>query len=189
MSDHGHNAQFPKLPLYTAAALIGTTLILVTITRLTGFGDLRTPQTAIVAERELRFQDMQDGGITVFDAANQQIVERVAPGTNGFLRGTLRGLARERKREGIGQEIAFRLTGRSDGRLLLEDPATRRLIDLGSFGPTNAAVFARLLTEKPAGAAPVAPSSAAAPGTPLASTGPVSAGAGQPMNLTEEGPP
>ncbi|MEO7431401.1 MAG: photosynthetic complex assembly protein PuhC [Dokdonella sp.] len=181
MSEHGHNAQFPKLPLYTAAALIVTTLILVTITRLTGFGDLRTPQTAIVSERDLRFQDMQDGGITVIDASTQQVVEQVAPGTNGFLRGTLRGLARERKREGIGPDIAFRLTGRSDGRLLLEDPATRRLIDLGSFGPTNAAVFARLLLEQPKGTAPVTATAPAMPGTPLASLGADAAGvAGQP---------
>lgn len=180
MSDHGHNAQFPKLPLYTAAALIGSTLVLVTITRLTGFGELRTPQTTIVSERNLRFQDMKDGGITVFDAANQQVVERVPPGTNGFLRGTLRGLARERKREGIGQEIAFRLTGRSDGRLLLEDPSTKRLIDLGSFGPTNAAVFARLLLEKPLGADPAASAASPSPGSPLASLGSVAGVAGPP---------
>lgn len=180
MSDHGHNAQFPKLPLYTAAALIGTTLVLVTITRVTGYGDLRTPQTAIVSERDLRFQDMQDGGITVIDASSQQVVEQVAPGTNGFLRGTLRGLARERKREGIGPDIAFRLTGRSDGRLLLEDPATKRLIDLGSFGPTNAAVFARLLLEKPIGATPGAPAASSTPGTPLASLGRMADVAGQP---------
>lgn len=148
MSDHSHHMKFPKFPLLAAAVLIGATLALVAFARVTGFGELRTPQTAVVAERTLRFHDQTDGGIAVVDAASDQVVETVMPGTNGFLRGTLRGLARERRREGIGQEIAFRLTGRSDGRLLLEDPATRRLVDLGSFGPTNAAVFARLLYEK-----------------------------------------
>ncbi|MBC7781542.1 MAG: photosynthetic complex assembly protein PuhC, partial [Proteobacteria bacterium] len=37
------------------------------------------------------------------------------------------------------------LIGRADGRLTLADPATGQRIDLESFGPTNAAVFARLI--------------------------------------------
>lgn len=148
MSDHHHhNKAFPKFPLYSAAALIATSLLLVVFVRTTGAGEVRTPQTAIQAERLLRFADQADGSIVVQDAATDRVVENIAPGTNGFLRGTLRGLARERRREGIGQTDAFRLSGRSDGRLLLEDPMTGRLIDLGSFGPTNAGVFARLLTE------------------------------------------
>ncbi len=149
MTEHAHNAQFPKLPLYTGIALIGATMLLVSMARMTGVGEVRTPQDAVISERLLHFADMSDGGISVQDATTGQLVETIEPGTNGFLRGTLRGLSRERKREGIGPEIAFRLTGRSDGRLLLQDPATGRLIDLGAFGPTNAAVFARLLSEKP----------------------------------------
>ena len=39
----------------------------------------------------------------------------------------------------------FGLIGRADGRLTLEDPATGRRVDLESFGPTNAAVFAQIL--------------------------------------------
>jgi putative photosynthetic complex assembly protein len=141
---------FPKYPLLSAAVLIGSALLLVAAVRVTGKGDLRTPQMAVVSERLLHFEDQADGSIIARDASDNHIIEEVAPGTNGFLRGTLRGLARERHRQSIGPEIAFRLTGRSDGRLLLEDPATHRLVDLGSFGPTNAAVFARLLTDKPA---------------------------------------
>ncbi len=147
-----HDQSFPKLPLYSAGLLILSALLLATGVRLTGEGDVRTPQTAVVAERLLHFVDQADGSISVHDARDESLIETVAPGTNGFLRGTLRGLARERKRESIGPEIAFRLTGRSDGRLLLEDPATHRLVDLGSFGPTNAAVFARLLSENNVGA-------------------------------------
>lgn len=151
-----HDQTFPKLPLYSAGLLILAALLLVAGVRATGEGEVRTPQTAVVAERLLHFVDGPDGSIGVRDARDEHLIETVAPGTNGFLRGTLRGLARERKREGIGPEIAFRLTGRSDGRLLLEDPATHRLVDLGSFGPTNAAVFARLLSDNTP--APHAPS-------------------------------
>ncbi len=145
MSEHSHHMTFPKVPLYAAFALILLAIVLVIGVRLTGVGELRTPQKEVVAERMLQFDDHQDGSISVRDARTDEVIERIEPGTNGFLRSTVRGLARDRWRDGIGREPSFRLTGRSDGRLLLEDPATGRLVDLGSFGPTNAAVFARFL--------------------------------------------
>jgi hypothetical protein len=37
-----------------------------------------------------------------------------------------------------------------DGRLTLEDPATGRRMDLSAFGPSNAAVFARVLSNSTA---------------------------------------
>lgn len=148
MSEHSHDMTFPKVPLYAAGALIVIAVLLVMGVRVTGLGELRTPQMDVVAERMLQFQDHPDGSISVKDANTDAVIERIEPGTNGFLRGTLRGLARDRWRDGIGREPSFRLTGRSDGRLLLEDPATGRLVDLGSFGPTNAAVFARYLEDR-----------------------------------------
>ena len=68
------------------------------------------------------------------------------PGSNGFIRGVMRGLARERMLHGIDAAPPFRLIRWADGRLSLEDTATGRLIDLAAFGPTNAQAFARLLT-------------------------------------------
>ena len=62
-----------------------------------------------------------------------------------IMRGALRALARERKKRGLGPEQPFELIARKDGRLTLHDPATGVRIDLESFGPTNAGVFARLL--------------------------------------------
>ncbi len=69
-----------------------------------------------------------------------------APGTNGFARSLLRGLARERMRRGVGSEPPFQLTITADGVLLLADPVTSQAIELQAFGPTNAAVFARLIS-------------------------------------------
>jgi putative photosynthetic complex assembly protein len=160
MHDHDHSKPVPKIPLYSAIALVFATLVLVAFVRLTGIGEVRTPQAAVTAERLLNFSDQADGSILVRDGANGLPIDTVAPGTNGFLRGTLRGLARERRRSGIGPEPALRLTGRADGRLLLEDPATGRLVDLGAFGRTNAAVFAQWLSapaRSPAVAALAAP--------------------------------
>ena len=62
------------------------------------------------------------------------------------MRGVLRGLARDRRADGIGRSPPFRLTRWADGRLSLDDPATGRHVDLEVFGPTNAGAFAEILT-------------------------------------------
>jgi putative photosynthetic complex assembly protein len=121
------------------AALLGASWV-----RLSGV-PIRAPDAPAVAERALRFEDQADGGVAVIDPRTGQTVDTVT-GQAGFVRGTLRGLARERKRNGLGSEQPFLLIGRADGRLTLQDPATGRVIDLESFGPVNAAVFSRLLT-------------------------------------------
>ncbi|MGJ7506188.1 photosynthetic complex assembly protein PuhC [Variovorax sp. GT1P44] len=132
-------------------ALVLAALFAVSFVRLTGIGVVHVADAEAVSVREFRFEDRPDGGITVLDARSGRPVHSVAPETNGFLRGTMRGLARERHRRGIGAEIPFRMVGRADGKLTLEDPATGRRVDLGSFGPTNAAVFAGLMRDAPEG--------------------------------------
>jgi putative photosynthetic complex assembly protein len=144
MSPAEPSQQFPRLPLFSAALLIGTALVLVATVRLTGVGQSHTPDAPTIAERDLRFLDRADGGVNVIDARSGELVSSVE-GQQGFLRGTLRGLARERRRSGISSEAPFRLLARADGRLTLEDPATGRRIDLESFGPTNESTFAALL--------------------------------------------
>lgn len=138
----------PRAPLVAAAALVLASLAAVAIVRLTGVGAAHYPDAAAVEVREFRFEDRSDGAIRVVDASDGREVE-VLTGPNGFVRGTLRGFARERKRQGIGAEQPFRLVGRADGRLTLEDPATGRRVDLESFGPTNAAAFAQLMSRRP----------------------------------------
>jgi len=145
MGDPIRDHALPRGPLLGAAILIGVTIVAAGAVRLTGVGSSRVADAPTATERAFRFEDRSDGGISVFDAASERQVDQVAPGTNGFLRGTLRGLARERKRQGIGPEEPFRLIAHVDGRLTLVDPATGRRVDLESFGPTNAAVFYRLL--------------------------------------------
>jgi putative photosynthetic complex assembly protein len=120
-------------------------VLMVALGRVTGIGASKQPDAEPVVTRDLRFQDRPDGGIDVYDVRDDRLVETVAPATNGFIRGTLRGLSRERKRNGIGPEQPYRLTSRADGRLTLEDPATGRRVDLESFGPTNTGAFAKLL--------------------------------------------
>lgn len=150
MSDPFDGRPFPRAPLVGVALLLGAVIAGVAFVRLTGIGAAQVADAPAVSERALRFEDRDDGSIVVVDAASDAEVDAIAPGTNGFLRSTLRGLVRERKREGHGPEQPFRLVGRADGRLTLVDPATGRRVDLESFGPTNAAVFAQLMTTQAA---------------------------------------
>jgi putative photosynthetic complex assembly protein len=148
MSDHiVHPSHFMRAPLIAAGTLVIGSLLAVSAVRFTGIGAVHEPDAAAVEVREFRFEDRPDGSIVVLDASGRQLVATVEPGTNGFLRGTMRGLARERKREGVSPELPFRMVGRADGKLTLEDPGTGRRVDVGSFGPTNAAVFAGIMAQ------------------------------------------
>ena len=64
---------------------------------------------------------------------------------SGFIRGVMRGLARERRMHGHGAQAPFRLTRYVDDQLSLVDMATGRIIELNGFGHTNVAAFNRLL--------------------------------------------
>ena len=139
---------FPRAPLFGAAAVILLSLTLATGARIIGTPD-STPVSSAVQSRDLLFRDQTDGGVAVFDVRDvQDPVEIIAPGTNGFLRAAMRGLARQRLRAGDGADTPFRLTEWADGRLTLEDPATGRKLEMAAFGISNEEVFARLLTAK-----------------------------------------
>lgn len=142
---HPAHEQVPLPFLIAAGALVLVTLLLIGASRLTGFGYAPLPEAQIAAERELRFEDRPDGAIAVYTAQDNQLVATVEPGSNGFLRGTMRALVRERRQKGIGAEAPFRLIRTAEGSIRLEDTATARLIDLGAFGPDNARAFAALL--------------------------------------------
>ena len=60
------------------------------------------------------------------------------------MRATLRGLAQERRRSGIGDTTPFLLTRWSDGRMSLDDATTGRDVALEAFGETNADAFTKL---------------------------------------------
>ena len=94
----------------------------------------------LVWQRALHFDDTAQGEVRVSDAQNGQVIALFA-GEQGFLRGSLRALIRERKRRDLGPEEPFILQGHVDGRLSLRDPATGSRIPLDSFGPSNLALF------------------------------------------------
>ena len=134
----------PKGLLMAMAALVLIALTGTAAVRLSG-AVIHSPDASPVTTRSLRFEDRADGSVAVLDGRTGLELERVQ-GEAGFLRGALRAMARERRKRDLGSEAAFDLIGRADGRLTLADPATGERIDLESFGSTNAATFARLLT-------------------------------------------
>ncbi|HZX23477.1 MAG TPA: photosynthetic complex assembly protein PuhC [Woeseiaceae bacterium] len=143
MSDT-HGDRIPRPAILGALALVAVTILAAAGARLTGVGTVEVPPSAAVDSRELAFADAADGSVVVRDAAGD-VLYVVEPGTNGFLRGVLRGLARDRKLRGIGPEPAFVLTRWADGRLTLEDPETERRLYLGPFGSDNVKIFVTLL--------------------------------------------
>ncbi len=137
-------AGMPKQVLLGAAALIALTLVGATVARLTGVG--RTPELSAraVQSLSLRFDDQPNGSVLVRRASDNVVIYTIAPETNGFMRATLRGLAQERLRSGIGDTTPFLLTRWSDGRMSLDDVTTGRDVALEAFGETNADAFTKL---------------------------------------------
>ncbi len=138
---------FPRWVLLCGAGVILFSLLSVGLVRITGNGPDQKPAPASF-ERPLRFEDRPDGSIAVIDGRTGGLISSVK-GEQGFLRGALRALSRERKARGIGSELPFQLMARTDGGLTLYDPVTSQRVDLESFGPTNAGAFLPLLTAEP----------------------------------------
>lgn len=154
MTAHSHENTVPKGALLSAAALVACALIAVASVRLGLVAPAADPvraraeaQATIVQSRDFIFADAFDGGVTVRDATTGRESVAVPAGSKtGFIRGVMRGLARDRHLRGIAKDAPFRLTRWSNGNLTLSDPATGRPpIELGSFGETNRAAFAALL--------------------------------------------
>lgn len=134
----------PRIVLIGIGALVLAALLAVGAVRWSGVS-VREPDAPSVATRLLRFEDRLDGSIAVIDARSGATLDRLR-GEQGFIRGALRALTRERRMRDVGPMPPFELAARADGRLTLVDPSTGARIDLESFGPANAGVFARLMT-------------------------------------------
>jgi putative photosynthetic complex assembly protein len=131
-----------------AALLVGFSLLAVTAARLLHLHSASAELAVPVRVMHLSFVDRSDGAVEVDDAdRGNATIHVVPPGTNGFLRGVLRGLARARRNEHVGAAPPFTLTRWADGQMTLADPQTGQHISLEVFGPANSRPFAQLLTD------------------------------------------
>lgn len=145
MREPAHGSSVPRGALLGAGALIGLSLLMVAAVRLGVVELLVEPEAAVSERLVLQFEDGADGSVAVLDVEEDEVLAVLEPGEGGFARGVLRALVRERRQHDIGAATPFALVRFADDRLSLEDPSTGRRIDLGAFGPTNAAVFARFM--------------------------------------------
>lgn len=139
-------AQVPKInrppinkPIGILIGFLVLVLALVAFAQFQGLG-WKAQDAPVLWERALTFVDTSDGNISARDFSDGNEVA-LFKGEQGFLRGTLRALVRDRKMRGIGAEAPFLVLAHTDGRLTLMDPSTSQRIDLESFGPTNSAIF------------------------------------------------
>jgi len=158
---------FPLFPLLSAGSLVLVSLLSVAWVR--WFAE-PAPEAALQAQvlvaRELSFKDLPDGSVGAYDATDGALVYQFASGEHGFVRATLRGLARTRRALGAGAEVPFRLEQRSTGQLILIDLVTGQEVDLWAFGESNARGFELLLSVNTDGNGPRLSYNAAGPDIP-----------------------
>jgi putative photosynthetic complex assembly protein len=150
----GQNEQIevPRGPLLGALGLVILTFTLAITARFTGWFKLPEPVSTPQAQRLLRFEDAQDGGIFVYDVRTDSLVINLPAGYNGFVRGALRALARKRMLASVPDTDPFMLTLWADGRLSLRDPSvTNNDVEISSFGPIQIESFMQLLVPDPSG--------------------------------------
>ena len=155
---HSHADMLPRGTLITAGMLVAFVLTATSIVRIAHLPAAASPvamraeaHIPLVASRDLRFLDRSDGAVVIQDARTNRTASVIPAGQKtGFIRGVMRGLARERRARGIGDMPPFNLSLWRDGELSLTDSATGQSVELTAFGSTNRASFAALLHDGPA---------------------------------------
>ena len=156
---HSHDIAVPRPALLGLAALVGLSLAMTAAVSAGWLSREAVPavsraaaQVQPVRTRTLVFADVAGGAVRISDAqtgAEVALIETETQG-GGFIRGVLRGMARERRMHAIGSAAPFTLTLWADGSLSLADPATGRSVELGAFGPDNRLTFLRLIAPEAA---------------------------------------
>jgi putative photosynthetic complex assembly protein len=152
MSTHSHADMLPRGDQRPAGALVVFAFSVTAAMRIAHVPPAASPaamreanHVEAVASRNLRFIDRADGAVVIEDVRGST-ASVIEPGQQtGFIRGVMRGLARERKMRGLGDQPPFKLTLWRDGELSLTDSVTGRSIEMTAFGSSNRASFMALL--------------------------------------------
>jgi putative photosynthetic complex assembly protein len=140
----------PRPPVVTRGMALGTAAVVAFTLALASLGHDAPTDPARAGERplaarDLAFEDRADGAVLVRDARTGAVIETLEPGSEGFVRASMRGLVRQRRLAGLGAEQPFRLSTWPDGRITLLDTATGHTMELHAFGRTNAEAYLKLL--------------------------------------------
>lgn len=151
MSHRHEDVSVPRGALLGIALLIAISLSAVVAVKLIGGHEAAKPVGGeVINSRDLRFVDLGGGRVAIYAWPDGRLVDTLDAGTDNFIRGVIRGLARERRGIGAGDREPFRISLFENGRLTLEDRATGRVLVLEAFGATNARAFGRLLETRSA---------------------------------------
>ena len=149
-----HDPTVPRGALIGAAAVLLFTMAMAGATRLGLIPHSADPVASRAAQnvtpaqtRELRFADRADGAVVVSDASTGETVKIIEFGQGGFLRATMRRMAKARIAAGIGAEPPFKLTLWENGALSLSDPQTGRTAEIHGFGADHSKSFADMLEQ------------------------------------------
>lgn len=149
---HHHDEVIPPAVIKMAGALLLGVMAVTGAVRLGWLPESANPEASraaanveAVQERQLRFADRDDGAVVISDAASGETVKVIAFGEGGFVRATLRRMAKARAAKGIGAEPPFTLTRWENGALSLTDPQTGREAEIHGFGADHSRAFAEML--------------------------------------------
>ncbi len=145
MQTRENNPLVPRGFLLAAAALVGVSMAMALVARVTDIGAARVAQPTISQSVELRFEDLARGALAVVDARSDRLLKIIEPGHDGFVRVAIRALAFDRKARGASMSPHFQLGRAADGSYWLLDPATGRVLQLEAFGHANVKSFAQFL--------------------------------------------
>jgi putative photosynthetic complex assembly protein len=156
-AQHNHARHDPTVP---RGALIGAALLLSFVMAMAGAvkagfipvsadpgASRAAAQVAPAQTRLLRFTDRADGAVVVSDAATGDDITVIGFGEGGFVRATMRRMAKVRAAQGIGAEPPFKLTLWDNGALSLSDPETGGDAEIHGFGQDHSKMFADMLKE------------------------------------------
>jgi putative photosynthetic complex assembly protein len=150
MREHAEEPPIPRLLLRAVLGLIIFSIVAVLLGQYTGRGLVLTTPAEPVAERAVRFDVPDGGGLVIHDAETGGLIAELAPGADGFISGVLRAMERGRTVNRVEGPDVYTLTRHADGQLSITDPLTGDALELNSFGRDNLAAFARLLTSEEA---------------------------------------
>lgn len=139
------NPLIPRGFLLAAGALVGVSMAMALVARMTDIGAAREAPPSIAHSVELRFEDRASGALAVLDAHSDRLLKIIEPGHDGFVRVAIRALAFDRKARGAPMSPHFALGRANDGSYWLRDPATGRALRLEAFGHANVKAFAQFL--------------------------------------------
>jgi putative photosynthetic complex assembly protein len=138
-------ASFPRLPLYSAFALVAFAFVTIIFSQKTGIGSMITDPGQPVDMIDLVISQAEADLVRVSEANTGNILAEYAPAEGGFVRGSLRALARMRMTADVDVNEPYRVIKWSSGAVSLSDTRTGQRIYLNAFGPDQVAAFENFL--------------------------------------------